>query len=240
MAAQQEPEIMQRQRQKAQRSAPRPTQPEPEPEQPSLDFQKEAKKVQRSAAPPAQRSAGSPQPPVPQTPPQYITPDPVPEIAWNAIVAPNRDAAPMTMPARQDKVGIGLQLENTEDGRGQDVEIYSIVPGFAAADSQLFDVGDLVRQIDGRKVTGMSLPDIKNLTIGEPGTKITLIMRSLIEVSYSLLPALALALQHFRHSLAPPLAHGVLASVSLYCLFLTLCLFDLHPFCTHAGERLQS
>ncbi len=58
-----------------------------------------------------------------------------------------------------------------------------IVPGFAAADSNQFDVGDVVLSIDNVKVSNMPLADVKRLTIGRAGSKVTLIMHSPTEVN---------------------------------------------------------
>ena len=58
-----------------------------------------------------------------------------------------------------------------------------IVPGFAAADSNQFDVGDVVLSIDNVKVSCMPLADVKRLTIGRAGSKVTLIMHSPTEVN---------------------------------------------------------
>ena len=57
-----------------------------------------------------------------------------------------------------------------------------IVPGFAAADSNQFDVGDVVLSIDNVKVSYMPLADVKRLTIGRAGSKVSLIMHSPTEV----------------------------------------------------------
>ena len=57
-----------------------------------------------------------------------------------------------------------------------------IVPGFAAADSNQFDVGDVVLSIDNVKVSYMLLADVKRLTIGRAGSKVSLIMHSPTEV----------------------------------------------------------
>ena len=86
-------------------------------------------------------------------------------------------------PPRRDKVGIGLLLGNSENGMGQDVQVCEIIPGLSAEESDQFDVGDVVLFIDGVLVRGMPLADVKILTIGEVGTTVTLIMRSLTEVS---------------------------------------------------------
>ena len=86
-------------------------------------------------------------------------------------------------PPRRDKVGIGLLLGNSENGMGQDVQVCEIIPGLSAEESDQFDVGDVVLFIDGVLVRGMPLAEVKILTIGEVGTTVTLIMRSLTEVS---------------------------------------------------------
>jgi C-terminal processing protease CtpA/Prc len=64
-----------------------------------------------------------------------------------------------------------------------DVVVGEIVPGFAAADSNQFDVGDVVLSIDNVKVSNMPLADVKRLTIGRAGSKVTLIMHSPTEVN---------------------------------------------------------
>jgi C-terminal processing protease CtpA/Prc len=63
-----------------------------------------------------------------------------------------------------------------------DVVVGEIVPGFAAADSNQFDVGDVVLSIDNVKVSYMLLADVKRLTIGRAGSKVSLIMHSPTEV----------------------------------------------------------
>ena len=63
-----------------------------------------------------------------------------------------------------------------------DVVVGEIVPGFAAADSNQFDVGDVVLSIDNVKVSCMPLADVKRLTIGRAGSKVSLIMHSPTEV----------------------------------------------------------
>jgi len=63
------------------------------------------------------------------------------------------------------------------------VVVGEIVPGFAAADSNQFDVGDVVLSIDNVKVSNMPLADVKRLTIGRAGSKVTLIMHSPTEVN---------------------------------------------------------
>jgi len=97
--------------------------------------------------------------------------------------APEQVYVPPPPPRSHDKWGIGLLLGNTQDGTGQDVEVCEIIPGFAAEHSDQFDVGDVVLFIDGILVRGMPLAEVKQLTIGEVGTEVTLIMRSFIEVS---------------------------------------------------------
>ena len=97
--------------------------------------------------------------------------------------APEQIYVPPPPPKSHDKWGIGLLLGNTQDGTGQDVEVCDIIPGFAAEHSDQFDVGDVVLFIDGILVRGMPLAEVKQLTIGEVGTEVTLIMRSFIEVS---------------------------------------------------------
>ena len=66
---------------------------------------------------------------------------------------------------------------------GLDVEVLEIIPGLSADESNQFDVGDVVLYVDGKLVQGMPLAQVKQLTIGEVGTTVTLIMRSLAEVS---------------------------------------------------------
>jgi len=64
-----------------------------------------------------------------------------------------------------------------------DVVVAAIVPGFAAADSNQFDVGDIVLSIDNVLVSSIPLSEVKQLTIGKVGTQISLIMRSPTEVN---------------------------------------------------------
>ena len=63
------------------------------------------------------------------------------------------------------------------------MEVLEIVPGLSADESNQFDVGDVVLYIDGILVQHMPLAQVQQLTIGEVGTTVTLIMRSLAEVS---------------------------------------------------------
>lgn len=58
-----------------------------------------------------------------------------------------------------------------------------IIPGLSAAESNQFDVGDVVLYIDEVLVRSITLVEVKILTIGEVGTTVTLVMRSVTEVS---------------------------------------------------------
>ena len=60
--------------------------------------------------------------------------------------------------------------------------VSEIVPSFAAAASNQFDVGDIVLSINNVRVSNVSLSEVKNLTIGQVGTEVNLIMRSPTEV----------------------------------------------------------
>ena len=99
---------------------------------------------------------------------------------------PSRPSRPQYEPplrkSYNELVGVGLLLEKTSGGSGSDVEVVDIVPEFAAAESNQFDVTDIILSIDGVPVSGLPLQEIKNLTIGRPGTDVTFVMRSLIEV----------------------------------------------------------
>ena len=98
--------------------------------------------------------------------------------------AESEHALPKNFPAqKRDKVGIGLLLGSTGKGMGLDVEVLEIMPGLSADESNQFDVGDVVLYVDGKLVQGMPLAQVKQLTIGEVGTTVTLIMRSLAEVA---------------------------------------------------------
>ncbi len=66
--------------------------------------------------------------------------------------------------------------------QGNEVVVSEIVPSFAAAKSNQFDVGDIVLSIDNVLVSNIPLSEVKNLTIGRVGTEVNLMMRSPTEV----------------------------------------------------------
>jgi C-terminal processing protease CtpA/Prc len=91
--------------------------------------------------------------------------------------------SPPTSQTNGHKVGVGLLLAYSRNGQGEEVEVSDIIPAFSAAESNQFDVGDVVLSIDGISVRRMPLAEVKKLTIGEVGTTVQFIMRSHTEVS---------------------------------------------------------
>ena len=90
--------------------------------------------------------------------------------------------SPPTSQTNGQKVGVGLLLAYSRNGQGEEVEVSDIIPAFSAAESNQFDVGDVVLCIDGISVRRMPLAEVKKLTIGEVGTTVQFIMRSHTEV----------------------------------------------------------
>jgi S1-C subfamily serine protease len=79
--------------------------------------------------------------------------------------------APPPVPPKQ--VGIGVLLKRSSQHKDMTV-VDHIVPGFACANSGKVNVGDLVIAVDGRDISGWELELIKQLTIGDEGSTITL------------------------------------------------------------------
>eukprot|EP00802_Teleaulax_amphioxeia_P007579 Tamp_07586.p1 GENE.Tamp_07586~~Tamp_07586.p1 ORF type:complete len:634 (+),score=75.41 Tamp_07586:51-1952(+) len=157
--------------------------PEPEPEPEPMTLRKSKVKASRSAPKPP---PSAPEQLLQIEAPRYIPPPPEPQQMPQIEAPPQPEFVPQVRPARTeapaigDLVGIGLVLESTRDWSGQelDVVVAAIVPGFAAADSNQFDVGDIVLSIDNVLVSSIPLSEVKQLTIGKVGTQISLIMRS--------------------------------------------------------------
>ncbi len=70
-----------------------------------------------------------------------------------------------------DKVGIGISFGLTANG---DVYVTALAPNGSAETSGLINVGDRILAVDGAEVTGLAVPDVVKLIVGQPNTLLKL------------------------------------------------------------------
>jgi len=73
-------------------------------------------------------------------------------------------------------VGVGIRVKEVLDGSTNRTIITEMLPNMSANDSGAINVGDSLLAIDTKSVTGLSLEQIRDLTVGPRGTLVALLL----------------------------------------------------------------